>query len=221
MTIPTDIPIPVSPDLASYLRESTRAAHQDAEKRPLNRALARGSISREAWVKHLEQLLLLHRALERRIDRSPRTDACWRTIADPARRRTPDLEADLAFYGGSPAPAAGPATQAALAAIESATDDETIGMAYVIEGSTNGGRFLVRSLCRALSLDPTTGGTRALDPYGDAQPERWSSFKAALQAEPLDPERFDRIRRGADLMFGIVGDVADQFWQEVPASDSI
>ncbi len=216
MTAPTDAPIPASPDLASYLRESTRTAHQDAEKRPLNRALARGTISRDAWVSHLEQLLLVHRALEQRIDRSPRTDTCWRTIADPGRRRSGDLEADLIRHGGTIAPEPGPATRTALAAIDTSTDDEVIGMAYVTEGSTNGGRFLVRSLCKALNLDPATGGTRALDPYGDAQPERWGSFKAALQAEPLDPARFDRIRDGADRMFAIVAAIADQAWDGAP-----
>ena len=67
---PTETTAASATDLMSVLRDSTRDAHQSAERRPLNRALARGTLTRPLWIAHLEQLLLLNRALEARIDQS-------------------------------------------------------------------------------------------------------------------------------------------------------
>jgi len=208
MTSSTSTALPTS-DLATYLRESTAAAHKDAESRPLNRALARGTIPREAWIANLEQLFLLHRALDARVARSLGRHPEWQAIAD--RARVADLEADLAAFGSTGAPTPVAAIASGVAEIEAASDDEIAGMLYVTEGSTNGGRFLVKSLTRALGANGATP-TRALDPYGDQQPARWAQFKAVLAALPFDPVRFDLVRRGADRMFAMIGEIAEQVW---------
>ena len=146
MTSSTSTALPTS-DLATYLRESTAAAHKDAESRPLNRALARGTIPREAWIANLEQLFLLHRGLDAPVARSLGRHPEWQAIAD--RARVADLEADLAAFGSTGAPTPVAAIASGVAEIEAASDDEIAGMLYVTEGSTNGGRFLVKSLTRA------------------------------------------------------------------------
>jgi heme oxygenase len=213
MTPNTSSPIA---DLPSYLRDSTRSAHQDAESRPLNRALARATLPLPAWVVNLEQHLLLHRALERRLETVAERHPSWRPMIE-GRRRSPDLEADLAHWAGNQAPGPGPAVTAAVAALDSADDHAVLGMLYVSEGSTNGGRFLTRCAARAWHLDPAgRAGLRTLDPYGEAQPARWADFKTALAALDLTAEARERVREGALAMFGVVAAVADETWAATP-----
>ena len=204
-----------TPDLPTYLRDSTAAAHLEAESRPLHRALARGTISAGAWITNLEQLLLIHRALEAAVERKLRDDPSWSALAGPERRRVPDLLADLSYFGGNTTPTPLPATAGAMNAIGAAGELEIVGMLYVTEGSTNGGRMLVKSLARALGLGPAAGrlGFRALDPYGEAQPARWAAFKATLAAAPGDPVLFERIRAGALAMFAMISTIADDVWE--------
>lgn len=199
---------------ALLLREATAESHRHAEKRPLNRALARGEISPTAWRTSLEQHLILYRALERRLDGFLVSHPGWAAaFAEPFRRRVPDFEADLDALGGNRTAAPFPTTAAALDAIGLASPEAIVGMLYVSEGSTNGGRFLAKSAARALSLDPETRtGFRNLDPYGHLQPARWASFKTGLDATSFTDADRDQIRAGADAMFGWVGEVADEVW---------
>jgi heme oxygenase len=199
---------------ALFLRESTTEAHRHAETRPLNRALARGEITLEQWRSSLEQHLLVYRALDHRLDRIQQTHPAWTAaFAEPFRRRAPDYAADLADLNGSPDPQPLPATEAAVQAIGHASPEAIIGMLYVSEGSTNGGRFLVRGATRALGIDPSSRtGVRHLDPYGDLQPARWAAFKAGLDAMEFTEAERDQIRSGAEAMFQWVGAIADEVW---------
>lgn len=200
-----------------FLRESTAQSHREAEQRPLNRALARGEIPPAAWLASLEQHLLVYRVLERRIDDFQATHPAWAAgFAEPFRRRVPDFESDITDLGGTLAPWAGPAAESARTVIGTARPEMVVGMLYVSEGSTNGGRFLAKSAARALGVPPgSRSGFRSLDPYGDLQPARWASFKAGLDAVDFtDPER-DQIRTGAVRMFEWVGAIADEVWDRV------
>lgn len=201
-------------DTSLFLRESTAESHRHAETRPLNRALARGEISRTAWLTSLEQHLLLYRALEQRLDRILITHPAWATaFAEPFRRRVPDFEADIHDLGGSLTRAPLPATESAIRDIEGASPEAIAGMLYVSEGSTNGGRFLAKSAARALGVDlASRTGFRNLDPYGDLQPAKWGTFKTGLDTIPFSDHERSQIRLGAEAMFRWVGNLADQVW---------
>lgn len=200
------------PTIMDRLRDATADAHKQAEQRPLMRAIARGSVTPELYRSHLEQLLLVHRSLEGALAHAAAAgQAGWEALALGERRREADLEADLRVHGGNLAPAALPATAAAVAEIQSASPAALLGMLYVTEGSTNGGRFLVKKVAQGLGLEPSVReGLRALDPYGAEQPARWAAFKGAINALPLTPEAGDAMERGATRMFQLLGAVADQ-----------
>lgn len=197
-----------------FLRESTAESHRHAEKRPLNRALARGDISPAAWLRSLEQHLIVYRTLERRLDLLLVSHPAWTAaFAEPFRRRVADFEADITDLGGSLTNAPLPATEAAVRSIDAASPEAIVGMLYVSEGSTNGGRFLAKSAARALDVDQASRtGFRNLDPYGDLQPARWASFKTGLDAIHFSEAERNQIRLGAEAMFGWVGAVADEVW---------
>ena len=87
-----------------------------------------------------------------------------------------------------------------------------LGILYVLEGSTNGSKFIARKVRPAYELPATGEGAAYLDPYGDVQPARWQEFKAAMDALNLPAadvapmvvaaqETFDSIRElGAELL---------------------
>ena len=71
---------------------------------------------------------------------------------------------------------------------------EALGMLYVLEGSTLGGRMILRELSR---LGVSDRRLRFLDPYGGATGERWRSFLDVLDREVgSDPVRLDDVARG-------------------------
>ena len=157
-------------------------------------------------------MLLLHRALETRIDRSLPSQADWTDLI-AGRRRVPDLEADLEYWKGSVDPKPLAATALAASRIATVDDHGVLGMLYVLEGSTNGGRFLAKSVARGFGLPAESReGLRSLDPYGEQQPARWASFKATMNSLSADPATLSATRDGAQTMFKMVGEIADEVW---------
>jgi heme oxygenase len=207
-----------TPDLMTRLRESTAAAHRDAETRPLMRSFARGTVSRAQFRAHLEQLLLVHRVLEPRLADCVAAEPAWQSIAIDDRRRVPDLESDLAMLGGSLDPDPLPATRAAQEVIRRATPLAVLGMFYVTEGSTNGGRILTRPVGRALGLGAEgRSGLRSMEPYGEDQPARWAEYRRAMNALAVGAVEAEAIETGARLMFEHLGRIADAVHAAVPA----
>lgn len=197
--------------LMEQLRETTAVAHRAAEGRPLMRSIARGTIARAPYTANLEQLLLVHRVLEAALVRAVAAHPAWAALEVGTRLRVPDLEADLTHLGGTHQPEALPATAQTLAWLAQAAPAELLGAFYVTEGSTNGGRFLVKMVARGLELpEGSRAGLQSLDPYGTVQPERWAAYKQAMNGLPLaGPER-EAVVAAAQAMFAHLGAVADQ-----------
>jgi len=193
-----------------HLRESTAEAHKRAESSPLMRAIGRGTVSRERYVTHLEQLLLVHRALEGELDRVAPGQPSWSGLTLGDRRRVPDLTADLEVLGGSLSPMPLAETAAAEAVIRRASPLALLGMFYVTEGSTNGGRFLVKQVAKGLGLDLASGrGLRSQNPYGDRQPALWAGFKGAMNALSFTAAETAELEAGARAMFDLLATIAE------------
>lgn len=218
MTSSPQVPTADSANVMAHLKEATAEAHRQAETRPLMRAIAQGTIGRARFVAHLEQLLVVHRALDPAVQRAVSEHPGWAGLAAAERGRVPDLEADLHVLGGSLAPAPLPATTTTVTAIAKATPPQLLGMFYVTEGSTNGGRFLAKRIARTLGLDPASrDGLRALDPYGEHQPELWATFKSAMNEIGFGPSAIRDIEAGARAMFDQLGAIADAVEVASPA----
>ena len=197
--------------IMDQLRETTAVAHRAAEARPLMRSIGRGTIARAPYVANLEQLLLVHRVLEAALVRAAAAHPAWAGLEVASRLRVPDLEADLTHFGGSLRPEPLPATLLAHAWIAQATPEELLGAFYVTEGSTNGGRFLVKMVARGLELpEGSRAGLQSLDPYGTVQPERWAAYKQAMNGLSLAAPAREAVVAAAQAMFAHLGAVADQ-----------
>jgi heme oxygenase len=90
-----------------------------------------------------------------------------------ARRRSPLLARDIQALGES-------AAQEGAPSLDIATRPEAFGALYVLEGSSLGGRLIVRELVRRGA--PMTG-LGFLDPYGARTAELWRAFLAILERE--------------------------------------
>lgn len=201
------------------LRTETRDLHDRAEGREFQSRLVKGEIDRETYSRWLGQMLLVHRALE-----APLKKAC---LGDPRfaavkaeQYQEPYLLADLIALGFDAATIEPlPATRRLIEDIERAALEDPLqllGFHYVMEGSNNGNRFIVRAIGPALRIDRSSGA-RYLDPYGDEQPAKWKEFKTEMNATGFDADQSDRLVAAARRMFEGVAEISDEL---VPDSNS-
>lgn len=194
------------------LRDATTDLHAEAESKRLQRQIARGTVERRAFAAYLCQLHHVHDALESALRRARERHAEIAALATDDRMRVPDLERDLSFYGADAA-ASVPGTAASrfIARLREAEDADPVillGALYVLEGSTNGGRFLANVLRRSWELDGD--GLAYLDPYGDLQPQQWAVFRREMNAAKLGDEQKRALIEMARATFQAVSDISDE-----------
>lgn len=165
--------VTASPDVMSVLRARTADAHKRLEMR-LELTGPDLSVSRYRDV--LMRMHGLYGALEPRLDEifagsgSPLPD--W-----PSRRKLPSLREDLAVLGvDGPALAAQPRPQVPVVADAAAA----MGVAYVVEGATLGGRFIVEHVAATMTVP--VAATTFFGSYGDEVGRRWSHLRHAMRA---------------------------------------
>jgi heme oxygenase len=193
-------------DLLSRLRERTKELHTRAERHAVQSALVRGRASVGEYASYLQQLGHIHLALESEL--RVRLGEAVLAPVDEGQFRAGLAAADLKTLGvaGSEPPVAPVAAFAReVSALSSA---ELLGMQYVLEGSTNGGRFIARAVRGALPAG-AQDASRYLDPYGDAQGTRWGAFCRGLLAISLTGEEQDRVIAGAEAMFRLMIETFD------------
>jgi heme oxygenase len=186
------------------LRENTASHHRRAEQHEFQREFVRGTLPRELYLRWLGQLLHIHTALEAHLDRLVAGQPRFKGVFDDTRRKVDLLRKDLAFLGAAAGQPALPAAGAMIAWLASLAESQPmalLGVLYVLEGSTNGSKFIARKVRPAYGLPADGSGTAYLDPYGDAQPARWQEFKAAMDALPLPADEVEPIVAAAQHTF--------------------
>lgn len=201
-----------SPTLMERLRSETSDLHSHAESRKLQKEIAQGSVEQRDFVAYLGQLSHVHQVLESALDSGRGAHPAVARLATPDRMRVPDLVRDLEFYGVDRATVdRGAAATRFAALIENTRGAEPaalLGAFYVLEGSTNGGRFLARALRKSWNLQG--GGLSYLDPYGDRQTEQWKLFKREMDACRFDPSQEEAIIGMARATFEAIAEVSDE-----------
>ena len=198
------------------LRESTRDLHDAAEHHDFQRAFAQGSLPKDRYVSYLQQMYLVHGALEEQMRAAAETSEAIRAVVDDRQYQVPYLVEDLEFFGVDPSSIEPlPATRRLMNEIESMASEPAslLGLHYVVEGSNNGSRFIARGLMPAYGLTPGPG-LRYLDPYGDAQRERWQAFRAAMDEVGFSEEDSDRLLASARHMFQGIVEISDDLLSE-------
>ncbi len=195
-----------------HLKDMTWELHKAAEGHRVQRSLLKGELSREMYATWLGQLLCVHRALESALrDLRTRKPAVARFV-DDGRFQEPRIESDLRTLGvdiGGVSPL--PAAKRLMAIIEMARAEQPIallGMHYVLEGSTNGGRYIAKALRQAYSFDGDAG-TRYYDPYGEKQRELWASYKQEFDALEVSEVERDAMVAAARDVFRAMSEIGD------------
>lgn len=168
-------------DVHQRLRDATRADHERLESRADLLGRVRTAEGRRAVV---QRFWRLHAEVEA-------AAAPWLENLDGLdfheRRRTRRLDADLATLGLE-----APGDHPDIPVVRSIS--EALGLLYVLEGSTLGGRVIRRSL-EAQGSD--MHGLSFLDPYGQQSGARWRGFLAVLDGAARTPENVEAAVRGA------------------------
>lgn len=209
--------------LADRLRAETADLHAAAEATTFQRAMGRGAISREQYVRYLCQLRWIHQAIEDRQSEAVRSTPALTPFVRAELNKVGLIGEDLRFLNGKLScaqPLA--ATGRVVDTIRRDCDEapiRLIGHIYVLEGSTNGGRFMAVSLQHSLGLVPPQG-LRYMDPYGTAQRSMWARFRADLDAAPLSRAEQDGVVEAAKSMFRGITDVLEALEDEVTPKPS-
>jgi heme oxygenase len=186
------------------LKESTQKQHDATEAGSFNDDLVKGRLPREKYVESLEQLFLIHRALEAKLKEHRGDNQAINRVLRDHYFQEPYLCEDLGFFGRdvhkiTPLPA----TRSFIETIDKISISRPIGLLgilYVLEGSNNGSKFISRAVNRAYGL--TNGqGTRYLDPYGDQQKQFWQDFKSDMNAIGFSAQDADVLVQTAGQTF--------------------
>jgi len=202
-----------SESFADRLKTETRPQHDAAERHELQRALLKGALPQARFVALVGQLMLVHRALASAIrgalESDPILAAMWREAYD----QSPRMARDLAHFGVDPdGVTPTPATTAFIDRIgqwAGAAPASLLGPLYVLEGSTNGARYIARAARQAYPVGADDAGVTHLDPYGERQPEEWADFRARLNALDLDEATQRAIVDAARETFNAIGAIGD------------
>lgn len=202
----------VSTSIMQRLKAETGDLHSHAESRTLQKAIAAGEVDRAAFSAYLGQLYHVHNSLETALDGSRDVHPAIGALASKDRMRIPDLDRDLAFYGADrdQLPAGDAAQKFSQRVDETRNADPValLGALYVLEGSTNGGRFLARALRKTWGLDGD--GLAYFDPYGDGQPQKWASFRREMEEAAFEAEQEEAIIEMAKTTFRAIAEVSDE-----------
>ena len=201
-----------TPSIMARLKAETNELHRDAERRRLQQSLVKGDLDRDLYVGFLGQMYLVHRALEGRIEAAMDSHRAFSAVVRDYQMRTSHLHNDLGYFKADiqqlePVKS----TSALLETIDrtAATNPVALlGMHYVLEGSTNGSKFIAAALRPAFGLE--NQGVTYMDPHGEHQRERWAEFKRDMDAVGFTATEADTIVEAAKAVFKAVADISDE-----------
>ncbi|MEM6641048.1 MAG: biliverdin-producing heme oxygenase [Pseudomonadota bacterium] len=155
------------------LRKRTTDVHNRLHGHPVLVDLTSNTLTSECYVRALRALERFHESVERALDPSETT-----FVFSPAIGR--DLDALRA--GANPLPAC-----PALPRVTS--DDEALGVGYVLEGSAMGGQLIARSVADTFGWPRDAAGLSHFRRDGVKAGRAWRDFLNRLQEECGDTER--------------------------------
>ncbi len=207
--------------IMTLLKSATADLHQAAESSPLQRQLVKGELPRDLYGAFLGQMYLVHAALEQALRDASASHPGFAAVVRDYHDREPQLRDDLAFLGlGLDAIEPIGATRAMLTDISRTAADQPVGllgMLYVLEGSTNGSKFIARAIRKAYQLQQGPG-VAYLDPHGELQRDRWQAFKRDMDSVGFTESDTEGIIATPKGMFRSITEISDELSQPVGAS---
>lgn len=203
--------------LSADIKERTKPHHVAAERHPLQQQVVKGTIQKHTYAAYAAQLRHIHVALEGALDKHQAGEPRLSRLFQPHCRRIDAFDADLALLDSAGAVrTVQPAAHAAAAWINSlaaAQPIALIGVLYVVEGSTNGGKFLAPILRKSWGF-ADGNGLESLDPHGARVHERWGQFRAGMDELSLTAQEREGIVNAAAATFEWISRSMDDVTRE-------
>lgn len=176
------------------LRSVTAPSHQHLESLPLSVSIMDTNVTKEQYAHYLVLMQDVVRDAETHVYPILKT-----IVPDiDERRKTLQLENDLAFLGYKSNGNANPITHGILL-----TPGFALGIMYVIEGSSLGGRVILKNINAALGFDEAHGAGYFAG-YGPVTGSRWKSFIDVLVQYESENNNEDEIIAGANHAFDAI-----------------
>ena len=184
-------------DLRETLRRRTAGAHRRLDSAPAQRNLVRPGLSLRAYAATLDAHARAHAVCEAALER-----ASWAAPADlpTYRPRLPALRADLAHLPRvGPSPRVEPPAVREVPTSEAHALGRVLGLRYVLDGATQGARFIAPRLARTLP-ELRDGGFAYWRVLADAAGD-WLPLTRALAARDARGPVAEEALRAADAAF--------------------
>lgn len=199
------------------LRDSTAEMHTSAEANEFQHQLGSGKVDKKHFSRYLEQLYLMHKRLGDLLDESKPANHAVNHVVKDYHLDLSCISKDLAYFGQKP-DAAQPlkATEKLMNSMKATAQNDTaalLGYLYVLEGSTNGAKFMAKALRAGLEL-PEDAGASYFDRYGDAQRERWMAFKTSMNELDFSEKERDSLVAKAKEIFNSFGEIGTELLTE-------
>lgn len=183
--------------LLQQLREQTRPAHLTLEAQPLLEKLLSPRLTAAEYGQLLQAMLAFYQSLEAEL--IPATASLLRRYPDPAYRyrpRSPLLANDCRALGCA-------SSGFTLSPVEPRLNGDgayLLGVLYVIEGATQGGRFIARHLADTLGVAEGSGASFFNIHQGD---HSWLAFRRWFGRDMAYNYRNDAtsVIEGAEMTF--------------------
>ena len=176
------------------LRTETSPAHEALENLAISKAIVSPAVREKDYVDYLSLMANVVHDAETNI---------FPTVKDvipdlDCRRKLPTILDDLAFHGAEKT-----AFTTVFRADENLTEAFAVGVVYVMEGSSLGGRMILKNLDKSLGLN-SERGSRYFTGYGAQTGFRWKSFMEWLAGYESSHDCGHDIIRGANHAFASI-----------------
>lgn len=198
--------------LAEDLKAATKPFHDTAEGHNFQRDLAAGLLPIATYTCYLEQLFLIHKALEKLIAEHSKTNQRLAKVVTIEQMQVPFLQNDLSLLRSAP-DRIRPLTATAnlIRQIESAGIDNPfslLGFHYVLLGSKHGGKFIAANLRKKYNVNGDI--TKYFDPYGDKFMPLWRHFINTLNECVCSEQDSEEITKAAKNTFLAIADIGSE-----------
>lgn len=176
------------------LRTKTSVAHTNLEKLPVSESIMDPEVTASQYLYYLN---LMHDVVKQaEEDIFPALTPIMPDIAN--RNKASLIESDFSAMGYAKMQ-----HQKPFKNIETMSPAFRMGILYVIEGSSLGGRVILKNINSALGLTEDNGATYFAG-YGNKTGSKWKSFLNALTAYQEEHNNEDEIIAGAEYAFNTI-----------------
>jgi len=174
-----------------HLRAHTADSHKNLESLPVSVSITSPNVTAEAYAHYLNLMSDVIKDTEDHI--FALLENIFPDLEE--RRKSQLLDADLAFLNYTKTNFSKPFTNT----ISEFSIPFAMGILYVVEGSSLGGRFILKNLQSALGYEEN--GVTYFNGYGNKTGSSWKNFLNILTSYEATHNNGDQIVAGADFAF--------------------